>query len=82
MTSSTHFPVPFGPFILQISLTFVSTSGNFLTVRDPPYGEKFEHLSEMLFLIAQIKRFGTLNAIQKNRSPLNSTVFEKIRKLL
>ena len=33
----------------------------------------------MLFLIAQIKRFGTLNAMQKNRSPLQSTVLEKTR---
>ena len=33
----------------------------------------------MLFLIAQIKRFGTLNAT-KNRSPRHSNVLEKIRK--
>ena len=44
-TSTTHFPVPFGPifkiFFLKIFLTFFSTAGNFLTVRDPPYGENF-----------------------------------------
>ena len=34
----------------------------------------------MLFMIAQIKRCGTLNATQKNQSPLQSTVLEKIRK--
>ena len=34
----------------------------------------------MLVLIVQIKRFGTLNATQKNRSPLQSTVLEKIKK--
>ena len=34
----------------------------------------------MLFLIAQIKRFGTLNTTQKKRSPQQSTVLENIRK--
>ena len=46
---NTHFLVPFGP-IFQIFLTFCSTffsmSGNFFTVREPPYGEKFENISE------------------------------------
>ena len=39
--------------------------GNFLTVRDPPYGEKFDFFPQMLFLLAQAKRFGTLNATHK-----------------
>ena len=30
-----------------------------------------------MFLIAQTKRFGTLNATQNNRSSLQSTVLEK-----
>ena len=34
----------------------------------------------MLFLIAQIKRFGTPNATQKNNSPVQSTVLEKNKK--
>ena len=29
--------------------TFFSTPGNFWTVRDPPYGEKFENISECWF---------------------------------
>ena len=35
-----------------------------MTVRNPPYGEKFEILLNVV-LIAKIKRFGTLNATQK-----------------
>ena len=34
----------------------------------------------MLFLIGQIKHFGTLNAMQKKRRPLQTAVFEKIKK--
>ena len=34
----------------------------------------------MLFVIAQIKSFGTLNTTQKHCSPLQSTVHEKIKK--
>jgi hypothetical protein len=36
----------------------------------------------MMFLIAQIKRFGTLNATQKNRSSLQSTVLKKNKEKL
>ena len=40
IAATTHFPVPFGPiiqiFLLKFLLTFFSTLGNFLTVREPP----------------------------------------------
>ena len=36
-------------FFLKIFSTFFSTPGNFLTVRDPPYGEKFENISKCWF---------------------------------
>ena len=42
-TSTTHFLVPFGPifqiFFLWFFLPFLSMSGNFLTIRNPHYGE-------------------------------------------
>ena len=69
------FPVPFGS-IFQILFfkkkfrLFFSMSGNFFTVRDPPF-------FGMLFLIAQIKRFGTLNATQKTVALYEAIVFEK-----
>ena len=34
---------------LKFFSTFFSTPGNFLTVRDPPYGKKFENRSECWF---------------------------------
>ena len=48
-TSTTHFPVPFGPifriFFLKFFFTFFFFAlGYFLTVRDPPYGEKFKKI--------------------------------------
>ena len=52
-TSTTHFPVPFGPifqiFFFEIFFDLFFTAGNFLTVRDPPYGEKLEIFSECCF---------------------------------
>ena len=36
-------------FFWKFFLTFFSTPGNFLTVRDPPYGEKFENISKCWF---------------------------------
>ena len=44
-----HLVQSFRFFLLKFFLTFFSTSGNFLTVRDPPYGEKFEIFSECGF---------------------------------
>ena len=61
---------------------FFSTPINFLTVRDPPCGGISLKYFRMVFLIAQIKRFGTLDATQKNRIPLQNTVHKKIRKKL
>ena len=36
-------------FFFFLISAFFSTSGNFLTVRDPPYGEKFENISKCWF---------------------------------
>jgi hypothetical protein len=51
-TSTTHFPVPFGPifqiFFLKISLTFFSAPVNFLT-KGSSYGEKNENISYVIF---------------------------------
>ena len=44
-----HLVKSFRFFFLKFFLTFFSTPGNFLTVRDPPYGEKFENISECCF---------------------------------
>ena len=78
-TSTIHFPVPFEPifqiFFFEKMLTFFSSPVNFLTVRDPPYGEKTENILE-----AQIKRFGTMNATQKNRSLYIEPFLKKLRK--
>ena len=52
-------------------------SGNFFTVGHPPYGEKY---FQMLFLIAQIECFWTLNATQKKLSLLQSNNLAKINK--
>ena len=47
-TSTIHFPVLFGP-IYQIfflkNVDLFSTPVNFLTVREPPYGERTENIS-------------------------------------
>ena len=45
--------------------------------KGPPLWWKIVNLFRLLILIAQIKRLATLNATQKNGSPLKSTVFEK-----
>ena len=77
-----HLVQTFRFFWLKKISIFFSTPINFLTVRDPPCGGICLKYFRMVFLIAQIKRFGTLNATQKNRIPLQSTVLEKIRKKL
>ena len=46
------FPVPFGPIFNFFGVKFFtifSTLSNFLTVRAPPYGEKFENISKFCF---------------------------------
>ena len=66
-------------FFLNFFFTFLSAPVNFLTVRDPPYGEKIKNISECFFDSSNWGFWDTeRNA--KNHSPLQSTVLEKIRK--
>ena len=51
-----------------------------MTVREPPYGEKLKKYFRILVLIAQIKRFGTLNATQKIASLYKAPLLKKSRK--
>ena len=46
----TNSPLAF--FYLNFFLTFFSTLGNFLTVRNPPYGEKCENLPFFDYFLA------------------------------
>ena len=75
-----HLVQSFRYFFLKKISTFFSTSGNFLTIRDPTYGEKLEIFLQMWFWIAQIKRFWTLNATQKTAALYKAPFLKKIKK--